>query len=152
MGIFISEPCFIDGYQAYHAGLPVEANPFLFQANPLRLWCHGWNVAMLVDLANQGIFELPGDFGTVDDNAPGYKRIDKEPFDQGRVAYAKGLSQADCPYGPETTNAFEWRMGWSAAKVEADKRQPQLPIEPQPQLERLGWFAWLARVWRRVRP
>jgi ribosome modulation factor len=104
MGIFISEPCFIDGYQAYHAGLPVEANPFLFQANPLRLWCHGWNVAMLVDLANQGIFELPGDFGTVDDNAPGYKRIDKEPFDQGRVAYAKGLSQADCPYGPETTH------------------------------------------------
>lgn len=134
--IEVNNPHFIDGFQACKAGLPEEANPFLFLANPYRLWRYGWRTAAFSDMAEQGIHTLPGDNEATGPDEATLLRLNKEPFDQGRVAFAKGIGLADCPYGPGSDAAQEWGQGWHEARIV--KLAKELRNKP---IVRLTWFA-----------
>lgn len=143
--IHIGNPTFIAGWSAFQDGLPEEANPFLFEANPWRLWSAGWRVAMLISVVDEGIYEMPGD--AVNTEA-GLRRIEKSGFVQGQVAYRKSIPLSDCPYDPGTPFYNDWQAGWEWEQRE----RPQIKTLAAPELERLGWFAWLARLWPFRRP
>ncbi len=144
MAINVDNPHFIDGYEAYHAGLPEVANPFLYLANPFRLWRYGYRTAGLVKLASQGIHHLPGD-DIEGASESALLRIDKLPFDQGRVGYAKGLVITDCPYGPDSQDYKDWQAGWLWQEL----RAPRPALHPQ-SMEKLSPFAWLVKQWANV--
>lgn len=139
MTVHITNPTFIAGFNDFHEGLPVEANPFLFEANPWRLYNYGWCTAMLIHLANQDVYTLPEDIvGT----EAGLRRIDKSPFAQGQVAYRKSIALSDCPYGPGSTDYDDWRAGWEWEQ----EHRPQIQrIASDPPLERLAFLAWLLK-------
>lgn len=144
MQILLDNPHFIDGWQAYHVGLPPQANPILFEANPYRLWNCGYTVAKLIDLASQGVFDLPGDdIGEGESEGPIYRRIEKSPFVQGQVAYAKCIALDQCPYGLTSTDYSDWQAGW----IFEQDRQPELRLDLEAPAMRLGWLAWLASHW-----
>jgi len=103
---------FMQGYNAAVDDLPAEACPLLFEAWPREAWLAGhafytttWPKVLAAELGEPA--EL--------------KRVDKSPYEQGRVAALRGYSLAACPYGDlSPTERDLWATGWRHVKLSAN--------------------------------
>ncbi len=147
--ISVDNKHFIDGWTAYLAKLPRMANPYLYLANPHRLWCIGWDAAHLCELASMGIHHLPDD---VKPTESGLERLDKSPFAQGQVAFIKGIKRCDYPYDGLSVDGRDWVAGWD---WEANKAPKPIYSDFAPErhvvqpVERFAWLAWIVNVFRK---
>lgn len=91
---------FNQGFNAAAEGLLIESNPYLFDAWPYKCWNLGFNYNLACEEAIS--FEPEGQLA----------RVEKPPFEQGRVAMKKGIAFYDCPYEPGTKSALQWEAGW----------------------------------------
>lgn len=138
----IENAYFAAGWQAYVEGLPIQANPMLYKANPWRLWDMGHMTAHFIDMARDNQHSLP------EDGPPSQlQRLDKSPFVQGQCAFISGIALSDCPYGNTSQDAFDWRCGHL---FEEAKNKPK--VQHTAPIERLGWLAALVVFLRRLWP
>ena len=101
---------FNEGVFAHNKNLPQSANPYLFKAWPHKAWNLGYEFAIVSCEA----LKLPeGEL----------ERVDKPPFEQGRVANRKGIRFNDCPYEAGTKAAVQWEGGWIAEFDSQDTSQ-----------------------------
>lgn len=119
-----NDPSFKAGYSARMSDLPLDANPFLFEAAPRAMWALGWNYGELK--TNLEIY-----------NAEPLERVDAKPYEQGQIAFKRGVEASDCPYGrgdahgdadeQETFKARSlWLDGhWQAKCFAANHASPQ---------------------------
>jgi hypothetical protein len=128
--MFIDNQYVQAGFSAALSGLPQTANPLLNKAQPFALWEVGHTLATLLNSEDKL------------NNEP-LERVDKSPYDQGQVAFAKGLPIVDCPYGngdphgtptEQATAAarHEWRQGWADMKLKSERVVVGLSPDPVP--------------------
>lgn len=130
--MFVINEHFIKGTVAALANMPKEANPYRFEGQPLAMWNAGHDYITL-------------DRNEAELNAEPLKLADKEPEDQGRVAYQSSRKLEDNPYGfgdphgtaeEVATNAAHtaWDKGW---RLEHDESVAMFERPDEATLERV---------------
>ena len=110
---------YTDGFAAAKSGLPLESCELLYAHGwPREAWEVGWQWGEILRKLETGFYD------TVE-----LERIEKSPFDQGKVANMKGIALADCPYG-EGADKTAWESGWiSEVEAEPDCSQRRISWE-----------------------
>lgn len=105
--MFVTNQYFVEGFTIATNGGDVRNCPLLFEGTPRALWLCGFQYGSLLHKPNPD--ELV--------------RVEKSPFEQGHLAFAKGQMLDDNPYGFGDPNGSEeekaqnkihhaWRLGW----------------------------------------
>lgn len=101
----------VKGFSAANNGLPEDACPLLFAAWPRDAWLAGHR------------FQVEYRHVNVRDDKEPLERINKTPFDQGKVAAIKGIAFGDCPYD-QGTDQTAWQAGWISQQDKSDPLAP----------------------------
>lgn len=124
---------FNDGLLASEQGLSKSACPLIFQSWPRRSWEAGYDFGHLI----KG-WEFEPESELV--------RVPAVPLEQGANAWRIGRRIEDCPYGLETQDGINWRIGFEAEKTKADPGWSPAPVNRVKTFLFIAIFAFLAFI------